>query len=110
MTERPKNPGWASVSAPTPVADREIGDHPPILVISNVTWDFVWQRHQTIAQLFARERDVIYCEIPGVRAVGWADLGRIFRRLRTLRRPAATNLPPRLRLLRPFVLPATNAL
>ena len=82
----------------------------PVLVISNVTWDFVWQRHQTIAQLFARERDVLYCEIPGVRAVGWADLGRIFRRLRTQRRAAPANLPPRLRLLRPFVLPATNAL
>ena len=82
----------------------------PVLVISNVAWDFVWQRHQTIALLFARERDVIYCEIPGVRGVGWADLGRIFRRLRTLTRPVATALPPRLRLLRPFVLPATNAL
>jgi glycosyltransferase involved in cell wall biosynthesis len=83
---------------------------PPVLVISNVTWDFIWQRHQTIAQLFAGEGDVLYCEIPGVRGVGWADLGRIFRRLRMLRRPAATNLPSRLRLLRPFVLPATNAL
>jgi glycosyltransferase involved in cell wall biosynthesis len=82
----------------------------PILVISNVTWDFVWQRHQTIASFLAREREVIYCEIPGVRRVGWADLGRIFRRLRTLRRTAPTNLPARLRLLRPFVLPATNAL
>jgi glycosyltransferase involved in cell wall biosynthesis len=82
----------------------------PVLVISNVAWDFVWQRHQTIALLFAGERDVIYCEIPGVRGVGLADLGRIFRRLRTMRRPTATTLPPRLRLLRPFVLPATNAL
>src|SRR6478609_1579287 len=83
---------------------------PTTLVISNVAWDSIWQRHQTIAQLFAREQDVIYCEIPGVRAVGWADLGRVFRRLRTLRRPAPARLPPRLRLLRPFVLPATNAL
>ncbi len=82
----------------------------PVLVISNVAWDFVWQRHQTIALLFARERDVIYCEIPGVRGVGLADVGRIFRRLRTMRRPTATALPPRLRLLRPFVLPATNVL
>src|SRR6478609_3748041 len=71
----------------------------PVLVISNVAWDSIWQRHQTIAQFFA-----------GVRDVGWADLGRIFRRLRTQRRAAPVNLPPRLRLLRPFVLPATNAL
>jgi len=81
----------------------------PVLVISNVAWDSIWQRHQTIAELFARGRDVIFCEIPGVRAVGWADLGRVFRRLRALRQPAPADLPPRLRLLRPFVLPATNA-
>jgi glycosyltransferase involved in cell wall biosynthesis len=89
---------------------KPVREDPPVLVIANVAWDFVWQRHQTIALLFARERDVIYCEIPGVRGVGWADLGRILRRLRTLSRPAPATLPPRLRLLRPFVLPATNAL
>jgi len=82
----------------------------PILVISNVAWDSIWQRHQTLAQLFAREQEVLFCEIPGVRAVGWADLGRVFRRLRALRGAAPANLPPRLRLLRPFVLPASNAL
>ena len=81
-----------------------------ILVISNVAWDFVWQRHQTIALLFAREHAVIYCEIPGVRGAGWSDLGRIFRRLRTLTRPTPIVPPPRLQLLRPFVLPATNRL
>lgn len=99
-----------SVQHPVPVAGGETGGHPPLLVISNVAWDSIWQRHQTLAALFARERDVIFCEIPGVRAVGWADLGRIFRRLRALRGAAPANLPPRLRLLRPFVLPATNAL
>lgn len=82
----------------------------PVLVIANVAWDSIWQRHQTIAEFLARDRDVIFCEIPGVRAVGWADLGRIFRRLRAQRRAAPANLPPRLRLLRPFVLPASNAL
>jgi glycosyltransferase involved in cell wall biosynthesis len=82
----------------------------PVLVIANVAWDSIWQRHQTIAEFLARDRDVIFCEIPGVRAVGWGDLGRVFRRLRAQRRAAPANLPPRLRLLRPFVLPATNAL
>jgi glycosyltransferase involved in cell wall biosynthesis len=82
-----------------------------VLVISNVAWDSIWQRHQTIAQLLARDHDVIYCEIPGVRGVGLADAGRILRRLRALRRAApVTTVPSRLRVLRPFVLPATNAL
>ncbi len=110
MAEPAGSPRQPPVSAPASVADVEIGDHLPVLVISNVAWDFIWQRHQTIAALFARGQDVIYCEIPGVRGVGWADLGRVFRRLRTLARPAPATLPPRLRLLRPFVLPATNAL
>jgi len=81
-----------------------------VLVISNVAWDSIWQRHQTIAQFLAREYDVIYCEIPGVRSVGLADFGRILRRLRALRQTGVTTgVPPRLRVLRPFVLPATNA-
>jgi len=89
----------------------EVNTLHPVLVISNVAWDSIWQRHQTIAQFLAREHDVIYCEIPGVRRVGLTDLGRILRRLRALRRTgAATAVPPRLQVLRPFVLPATNVL
>lgn len=82
-----------------------------VLVISNISWDFVWQRHQTMAALFAGGQDVIFCEIPGVRRVSWSDLGRVFSRLAALFRspPAGRVLPARLRLLRPFVLPATNA-
>lgn len=84
----------------------------PVLVISNIAWDFVWQRHQTMASLFARDSEVIFCEIPGIRRVGWSDLGRIAARVGSMFRApvAARELPPRLRLLRPFVLPATNAL
>ena len=111
MGDASNSQGWASVSTPTPVAGMKTGDHLPVLVISNVAWDFIWQRHQTIAQLLARERDVIYCEIPGVRGARLADLGRIVHRLRALRRARpVTVVPPRLRVLRPFVLPATNAL
>lgn len=84
----------------------------PVLVISNIAWDFVWQRHQTMAALFARDHEVIFCEIPGIRRVGWSDLGRIAARVGSMFRApvAGRSLPPRLRLLRPFVLPATNAL
>lgn len=84
---------------------------PSVLFISNIAWDFIWQRHQTMAALFARERDVLFCEIPGVRRARLSDLGRIAARAAALRRPVAAGdaLPPRLRVLRPFVLPATNA-
>ncbi|MES1166796.1 MAG: hypothetical protein ABUL68_02240, partial [Pseudomonadota bacterium] len=80
------------------------------LVISNVAWDFVWQRHQTLASLFARDGEVMFCEIPGIRRVGVRDVTRVLARLRTLRRPAAGGepRPTGLRVVRPWVLPATN--
>jgi len=83
-----------------------------VLVISNIPWDFIWQRHQTVAAFFARERQVLFCEIPGVRRVRLSDGFRLLARLRTLgRKPSAQTVTPgNLRLLRPFVLPATNGL
>lgn len=93
---------------------------PVTLVISNIEWGFAWQRHQTLASLFARDGDVVFCELPGIRRVGWRDTGRIFARLRTLlggggknggsaiAAAAASPVPSHLRVVRPFVLPATN--
>lgn len=83
------------------------------LVISNIAWEFAWQRHQTLATLFAQDSDVVFCELPGVRRVGWRDLPRIWARWRQLtgRAPAAADdsrgRNP-VRVVRPFVLPATN--
>jgi len=83
----------------------------PTLIISNIAWDFVWQRHQTVASLFAAAGcPVIFCELPGTRRVGLRDAARILRWLAAMRRPPAAPLPVGLQLLRPFVLPATNAL
>lgn len=81
------------------------------LVISNIAWDFVWQRHQTLASLFARDGEVVFCEVPGIRRVGVRDAARVFARLRALRSVEAGGKPPPggLRVVRPFVLPATNA-
>jgi glycosyltransferase involved in cell wall biosynthesis len=83
---------------------------PTTLVISNIAWSFVWQRHQTLASLFARESDVIFCEIPGIRRVGLRDISRVWARLLALGRagPRREPLPAGIRVLRPFVLPATN--
>jgi glycosyltransferase involved in cell wall biosynthesis len=85
---------------------------PTALFVSNIPWDFVWQRHQTMASLFARDFDVVFCELPGIRRVGARDLGRIWSRLRTLTsvRPPRAVLPRGVRLARPWVLPATNGL
>jgi glycosyltransferase involved in cell wall biosynthesis len=80
------------------------------LVISNIAWDFVWQRHQTLASLFARDGDVVWCEVPGIRRVGVRDVARVFARLRALKanETSGESRPANLRVVRPFVLPATN--
>ncbi|HVU32603.1 MAG TPA: glycosyltransferase [Opitutaceae bacterium] len=85
--------------------------NPPVLVISNIDWAFVWQRHQTVASLFAREHNVIFCEIPGLRRVTWRDAGRVLGRFRRVagRNGGTEPVPDRITILRPFVLPATNA-
>jgi len=87
---------------------------PATLFIANIAWDFVWQRHQTLASRFARDGPVVFCEVPGIRRVGWRDAPRLLARLRVLRRGGGEDPgeppPAGVRLARPFVLPATNAL
>jgi glycosyltransferase involved in cell wall biosynthesis len=85
-----------------------------VLFISNIAWDFIWQRHQTMASLFARDADVVFCEVPGIRRVGWRDAPRVLARLRRLRQGGRMTqeteaVPKGMRIVRPFVLPATNA-
>jgi hypothetical protein len=54
---------------------------PTTLFISNVEWGFVWQRHQTLAAFFARDSEVIFCEVPaalgryGARVAAVVDAG-----------------------------------
>jgi len=83
-----------------------------VLFVSNIPWDFVWQRHQTLATLFAQEYEVGFLELPGLRKVGWRDAGRILQRARVLsrRKLDASSFSSKVLLLRPWVLPATNSL
>jgi glycosyltransferase involved in cell wall biosynthesis len=81
---------------------------PTALFISNLRWDFVWQRHQTMAALCAQDYDVVFCEIPGVRRPGWRDWSRLWARLKPAARPGPAAEPPPagIRVVRPAVLPA----
>jgi glycosyltransferase involved in cell wall biosynthesis len=85
---------------------------PITLVISPVEWGFIWQRHQTMASLFARDSDVVFCEVLGIRRVRPGDLGRVLRRLRIFasggKSGAGTPPPAGVRVARPLLLPATN--
>ncbi len=86
---------------------------PITLFISNVEWGFVWQRHQTLAAFFARDSEVVFCEVPGTRRLRCADAARVWRRLWALGRgnPAEKlSSAAGVRIARPFLLPATNRL
>src|SRR5690606_26647193 len=81
--------------------------------LSNVPWDFVWQRHQTLASLWGREAEVDYVELPGVRMPGWRDGGRIFTRARSLLSPSPRGQivhMPGVTIHRPWVVPAASKL
>jgi glycosyltransferase involved in cell wall biosynthesis len=84
-----------------------------VLFLANVPWNFVWQRHQTLAALWGRLAQVDYVELPGVRRPGWRDAGRLARRAWELwrtRRPNSPTapLPPGVRVYRPWVAPASG--
>jgi len=81
---------------------------PTALFISNIRWNFVWQRHQTLASLFARDYEVVFCEIPGVRRPELRDAGRLWRKLIQRDRSAvfAETIPTHLRIAAPGFLPA----
>lgn len=85
-----------------------------VLFISNVPWDFVWQRHQTLATLWAGVAQVDYVELPGMRRPGIGDLGRIAARAARLlggagrKSKVAERVPVGLTLHRPWVLPAVT--
>ena len=87
---------------------------PRALVLSNLAWDYLWQRHQSIASLLAQDYDVVYCELPGMRRVGLRDAGRIARRSLRFLGPAAARStgptpPVGLTIARPFIVPSTNS-
>lgn len=85
-----------------------------VLFLSNVPWDFVWQRHQTLATLWAERAKVDYVELPGMRRPGMGDAGRIAARafclLGGVRRGVGRADPPpaNLTIHRPWVLPAVT--
>src|SRR5919199_173363 len=62
------------------------GVRPPIIILSGIRWDFLWQRQQTLAILFARGGyPTVYVETTGLanphpdRATARKVLRRIFR-------------------------------
>ncbi|MEW6638523.1 MAG: hypothetical protein AB1425_17115, partial [Actinomycetota bacterium] len=87
---------------------------PPVIMLSGIRWDFLWQRHQTLATLFARAGyPTVFVETTGLAAPrpGPATLRRVLFRLSRSLRPAGRNSgEPGLAIYSPLAAPPTRAL
>ena len=85
---------------------------PPVVVLSGIRWDFLWQHHQILATLFARAGyPTIYVETTGLSNPS-PDPGTIRKVLRRIRRSGGkgrneSNAPTGLTLYSPLVAPPT---
>jgi glycosyltransferase involved in cell wall biosynthesis len=85
---------------------------PPVVILSGIRWDFLWQRHQILATLFARAGyPTVYVETTGLSNPS-LDPGTIRKVLRRLSRAGGKghkepNAPSGLTVYSPFVVPPT---
>ncbi len=79
---------------------------PPVVVLAGVRWDFLWQRHQTVATLFARAGyPTVFVETTGLANPGPSALAKVGARVRKSKaRPAGRDGPL---VYPPLVLPPT---
>ena len=60
-------------------------ERPPVVLLSGIRWDFLWQRHQTLATLFARAGyPTVFVETTGLAnpRPSWTTLRKIVSRVR----------------------------
>src|SRR5215212_9246279 len=86
---------------------------PPVVILSGIRWDFLWQRHQIFATLFARDGyPTVYVETTGLRNPSFDPgtarivLRRIFR-AGSKGRKAPDEACPNLTVYSPLVAPPT---
>ncbi len=86
---------------------------PPVIILSGTRWDFLWQRHQSFATLFARAGyPTVYVEHTGLSNPSLdRDIARkVLRRIllaggEGLKMP---NMPPNLTIYSPLLAPPTR--
>lgn len=79
-----------------------------VVVVSTISWDFLWQGHQAISTILASEGNrVLFIENTGVRPPGWGDRRRIVERLRSWMsgRGRFGSVRPNVVLYSPLALP-----
>lgn len=78
----------------------------PVVVLSGVRWDFLWQRHQTVATLFARAGyPTVFVETTGLSTPGPSALAKVGARVKKNRHGPAGRGGPL--VYPPLVLPPT---
>lgn len=55
-----------------------------IICISNINWDFLWQRHQIFMSKLSNEYEIIFIENTGIRKLSIEDLGRISNKIKSI--------------------------
>ena len=98
------------------------GDNrPPVVILSGIRWDFLWQRHQILATLFARAGyPTVFVETTGLRnpSPDPGTLRKVLRRLQANKKRKASGgetpdsktpdgMPPNLTVYSPLVAPPT---
>jgi glycosyltransferase involved in cell wall biosynthesis len=88
---------------------------PPVVLLSGIRWDFLWQRHQILATLFARAGyRTVFVETTGLTdprpdpATIRKVLARVSRSFRGGKRKSKGTLEPNLTVYGPLVLPPTH--
>lgn len=80
-----------------------------VVCFANLSWDFLWLRHQEVMMRFAQAGNrVLFIEPIGIRMPNWQDRKRIFARLQNRRSAGARGIRPvmeRVWVLDPLVNP-----
>jgi glycosyltransferase involved in cell wall biosynthesis len=86
------------------------GSKPPVVILSGIRWDFLWQHHQILSTLFAQAGyTTIYVETTGLSTPSLEAAGKVLKRV--LRAGGqgrkVPEMPPNLTIYSPLVAPPT---
>lgn len=79
-----------------------------IVILSSIKWDFLWQRHQIIAEYFSQFTDVTYIETTGLRNPDpLKAVERLYRGIKLNRKNRNRESKTNVNILPPIVAPPT---
>lgn len=80
-----------------------------IVILSSIKWDFLWQRHQILAEFFSVYSDVTFVETTGLRNPNLKKaISRLYRGIVIGQKLQKKEQNESLKILPPIILPPTN--